>query len=70
MATVTNTSLAAVGQIIPTSILLQTSGDILTYTASLNQILVLHNSDTISATVTLDGASGSTVILPDTGGIQ
>lgn len=67
MAALTNTSLSALGQITPTSNLLATSGDTLTYTAGSNQLLVLFNTDTVSRTVTIDGSSGTTITVPGAG---
>lgn len=68
MAAITNTSKNALGQISPVSILLATSGDTLTFTSGNEQILLLFNSDTSTRTVTIDGSSGTTVTLPNTGG--
>src|SRR5690348_1274703 len=67
MAAVPSTSLSALGQISPTSILLATSGDTLTYTAGANQQLTLFNTDVSSIAVTIDGASGTTVAVPGAG---
>lgn len=67
MAAVVDTSLSVLGQISPTTILLQTSGDTLTYTSGTNQILILFNADIASRTVTIDGDGGTTVVLPGAG---
>jgi hypothetical protein len=68
MAAVVNTNRNVAGQLIPTAILLGSSGDTLTYTSGAQQTLVLFNTDTVSRTVTIDGASGTTVPVPGAGG--
>lgn len=68
MAAITNTSLSALGKISPTAILLATSGDTLTYTAGSNQQLVLFNTDVSPIDVVIDGAGGTTVVIPNAGG--
>ncbi len=68
MAVVTDTSKAVSGAFLATSILLATSGDTLIYTANTNQELYLFNTDVSPIVVTIDGASGTTVVVPDTGG--
>lgn len=67
MAAVANTQKVA-GAFSPASIVLGTSGDTLTYLPSGAQELLLFNTDTVSRTVTIDGPSGSTVTVPNTGG--
>lgn len=68
MAAVPATSKAVSGPFLATSILLATSGDTLTYTAGSAQDLYLFNTDVSPIVVTIDGASGTTVVVPDTGG--
>ncbi len=68
MAAVPNTSKSVSGPFLATSILLATSGDTLTYTAGQGQELFLFNTDVSTIIVTIDGASGTTVVVPDTGG--
>ena len=67
MAVITNTPKTA-GAMAPTTISLGSSGDTLVYLPNSGQELVLFNTDTISRTVTIDGAGGTTVVIPNTGG--
>lgn len=68
MTAVTNTSKQVAGPLSPTSFLLATSGDTLTYIPSGVQELLLFNTDVSDIVVTLDGAGGTTVVVPNTGG--
>lgn len=67
MAVVSNVNRNVAGQLVPTAILLGTSGDTLTYTSGAQQTLMLFNTDTVSRTVTIDGAGGTTVAVPGAG---
>lgn len=69
MAAVPATSINVSGPFTATAILLATSGDTLTYTAGTNQVLSLFNADVSAIVVTIDGSGGTTVVLPDTGGV-
>jgi hypothetical protein len=68
MAAVPDTSKAVSGAFTPTAILLAVSGDTLTYTTNSGQELFLFNADASPIVVTLDGAGGTTVVVPKTGG--
>jgi len=68
MATVATTSKSVLGSVTPTQITVATSGDILTYAPNTAQELILVNSSASPVVVTLDGASGTTVAVPLTGG--
>lgn len=68
MATIANTSKQVAGSFTVASIALATSGDILTYTADTSQELWLYNTSASPVVVTIDGAGGTTVVVPDTGG--
>ena len=69
MAAVPDTSNSVSGPFTATSILLATSGDTLTYTSGSNQTLTLFNTDVSPIVVTIDGDGGTTVVLPNTGGV-
>lgn len=68
MAAIANTSKQVAGPFSPASILVGTSGDTLTYIPSGAQELLLYNTDTVTRTVTIDGAGGTTVVVPNAGG--
>lgn len=68
MASVTATSKNVAGAQTPANILLATSGDTLTYTANTGQELWLFNTHTSDIVVTIDGSTGTTVVLPNAGG--
>lgn len=69
MAAVTNTAKGALaGAFSPTSILLATSGDTMTYTSGQGAYLTLFNTDVSPIVVTIDGSGATTVVLPSAGG--
>ena len=68
MAAVINTSKSVLGAVAPVQISLATSGDTLTYVANAGQELILVNTSASIVVVTLDGADGTTIPVPGTGG--
>lgn len=68
MAVVSNVSRnAAAGAFFPTLVAVGTSGDTLTYSQGSAQELVLFNTSVSAVVVTLDGASGTTIVVPGAG---
>jgi len=68
MAAVINTSKSVLGSVTPVQISLATSGDTLTYVPNAAQELILVNTSASPVVVTIDGASGTTIPVPNTGG--
>ena len=66
MATLSNTSLQVAGPFNPTKTILGAS-DVITFTSSTNQMLLMYNITASPVVVTLDGASGTTVSLASLG---
>jgi hypothetical protein len=66
MATLAKTNINVAGAFTPTKLSLGSS-DTFTYTPGTNSILVLYNTTASPITVTIDGASGTTVPVPNTG---
>lgn len=67
MALIASTSLNQVGAFTATKTVL-TAADTLTYTPNDNQILVMYNITAAPVIVTIDGADGTTVVVPGAGG--
>lgn len=68
MAVVVNTNKGVPGAIAPAQVTLGTFGDTLTYQANASQELILVNTLASAVVVTIDGAGGTTVAVPGTGG--
>lgn len=66
MATLAKTNINVSGAFTPTELVLSAS-DTFTYTPGTNSILVFYNTTASPVTVTIDGASGTTVPVPNTG---
>lgn len=66
MATLAPTSLSQSGPFLATQIILGAS-DTFTYVQGVNSKLILQNPTAGSLTITIDGASGTTVDVPGTG---
>lgn len=67
MAAIVDSSRDVAGPFTPTKTIL-TASDTLTYTPGANQELVLYNITGVAVVVTIDGAGGTTVVVPNTGG--
>ena len=67
MAAISNTSKSVLGAFTPTKTILSAS-DTLTFTEGTGQELLMYNITGSPVVVTLDGASGTTVVVPGTGG--
>lgn len=68
MALVVNTSKSVLGAFNPAQITLAVSGDTLSYAPNSGQELILTNTSASAVPVTIDGAGGSTIPVPGTGG--
>ncbi len=69
MAVVSNVIRSAnAGPFTPTEITLATSGDTLSYSPGQQQELHLFNTDVSDIVVTIDGSTGTTVVVPGAGG--
>lgn len=69
MAVVTVTSKNSAAPLAPASIILGTSGDTLVYTPGQGQELWLYNYTAGVITVTVDGSTGTTVVVPGAAGL-
>jgi hypothetical protein len=68
MAAIQNTQKGVPGAINPAQVTLGTSGDTLSYVANASQELILTNTSVSAVVVTIDGAGGTTIAVPGTGG--
>lgn len=68
MAAIAETSINQAGPFTPTKTILS-AADTLTYTAASGQTLVMYNITASPVVVTLDGDTGTTVVVPNTGGV-
>lgn len=66
MATLVNTNKNVAGAFNPVKNTL-TAADVITFVNGANQELVFYNPTAAAVTVTIDGANGTTVVVPNTG---
>lgn len=66
MATLVNSSKNVLGPFLPTKLVL-TASDTFTYLPGKNQELILYNITASTVVVTLDGSTGTTVLVPGAG---